>query len=386
MIVLEMLLFYLGRVMDHRSKNGVDMSNLCYVMMPLWFQAKEASSDAMNDHVALREVINKLVESRYWLSFSRYRGYKVSLKNRVPAMALYDYQSKGNKNSRGEVDISLVKGEMVTLMEEPRNNGWALIQKPVGIGLVPVSYIKRCDAEGKIKISKPTKKEIERKKERRTLRKSRKAQAEAESDASPSISRTSSTGSLQGYMPPPPSLLQSNYAPPPVIPSISDLPPLPTNTSASLPPPSLPPPSLPPPSLAPPSLMVPPLSVPSSAAMSIPNKRESGVVNPPTPPSMGMFPRDVPPPIKSDNKALTQSAPPVKKSTPAPEIDYRQQYEKEKKIRLELEDEVKQLKARIAQLEAGGLPPLPLPNLNSLPPPPALLPPPPSLSLPPPLQ
>jgi len=154
-LVLEVLVWFWGRVLDHKQKNGLDIATLSYTFAPAVLQPKQESvENAINDQSHQQKVVKMMIENRYNLKFAESKGKKrMNLKNLVQVKALYDYASQGKKNPKGEIDLGFQRGDIMLVIEEPTGSAWYKVRKGSEEGLVPNNYVQKV-APGELKISK----------------------------------------------------------------------------------------------------------------------------------------------------------------------------------------------------------------------------------------
>jgi len=155
-IVLQILIFFLGRVLDHKAKNGVDISNLVYAFAPIFLKRNDENVDLMMRELPkIQTVVKLIIENRTRLEFkepSEKRRFHLNLKTKSFACAQYDYKSAGQKNARGETDLSFMKGDIVEILDERPGNSWMKVSLNNEEGLVPSNYVMKTDPPGKIEI------------------------------------------------------------------------------------------------------------------------------------------------------------------------------------------------------------------------------------------
>eukprot|EP01116_Phalansterium_solitarium_P016542 TRINITY_DN3860_c0_g1_i8.p1 TRINITY_DN3860_c0_g1~~TRINITY_DN3860_c0_g1_i8.p1 ORF type:complete len:694 (+),score=330.37 TRINITY_DN3860_c0_g1_i8:1340-3421(+) len=176
-VVLEVMLHFLGRLLEHSASNGMTAEAVFTVFGPIMLarsaeqleQAIKSNPQALaKDIVLVKNTVKMLFDNRRLLHFSSpldtdSRVYKLNLKNYMCVRAMYDYQAQQKKNSRGELDISFCKNDVLRVLDERAGSGWMLVQQlqPSSSadhqqqqhGVVPNNYVVKCDVPGVVEIS-----------------------------------------------------------------------------------------------------------------------------------------------------------------------------------------------------------------------------------------
>jgi len=155
-IALQILLFFFGRVVDHKAKNGMDLSNLCQNMGPVFMSKREEAVDSMvADMQKIQSILKALIEYRFILKFKRSSTkLQINLKNSVQVRALYDYTATGTPNSKGELDMSFKKGDVMKVIEERPGSAWVKAKLNKQEGMVPANYVQKFETDDKVEITK----------------------------------------------------------------------------------------------------------------------------------------------------------------------------------------------------------------------------------------
>jgi len=193
-VVIEMLVFFLANVMDHQSKNKMDINAIVIVFGPNFLRQRQEGEEAYVHTYKIQQIIKTLILQRAQFNFTRtlrharqlsFRNKKqegsssqikrpvsiamqpltapalstppiltqsqaatsVATANTPPAVyarALYDYTARGQRNAYGEIDLSFKKGDLLLVIQE-RPNGWMKGAMNGVEGLIPGNYVVKVD-------------------------------------------------------------------------------------------------------------------------------------------------------------------------------------------------------------------------------------------------
>jgi len=158
-IVVEILLHFAARLLLHSKKNGLEWDNIALMLGPSFLRPVEPLSPeaALAVMPEVNAILKYLVSNRQLLSFPKpiddKHELKLKLKNQTQVKAIYDYQSRGQTNAQGEIDIGFPKDSTMDVIDERGNSGWIKVRLDGKEGLVPRNYVYGIDPVGQIEVA-----------------------------------------------------------------------------------------------------------------------------------------------------------------------------------------------------------------------------------------